>query len=118
MRTAIHNAIFEPSYIMQSTVELLTGIVSELLGRPDQVSLEAVENGNTVLFCLRVPAVHFSRVVGQHGQTAQSLRIIVRAAGLRHGLNFEFVLKRMAREKPLVSRVGLSTGPQSGRLRS
>ena len=77
-------------------------VVKELVDNPDQVHIERSEDNRGVLLELSVAPEDLGRVIGRHGATAQSLRSLLRALGVKNGARYnlkivdtEYVLKRL-----------------------
>lgn len=66
--------------------ELLTYIAQHLVDDPDQVSVEAVMNGDTMTLQLRVAQEDMGKVIGRQGRIAKEIRTLVKAAGLRENM--------------------------------
>lgn len=62
-------------------VQLVTSIARSLVDSPDAISVTAIEDDNSVLLRLSLPATELSRVIGRQGRTARSLRTVLNAAG-------------------------------------
>lgn len=63
--------------------ELLTYIVANLVTVPDAISVEQKENGDEIIFELRVAAEDMGRIIGRHGRIAKEIRTLMKAAGNR-----------------------------------
>ena len=64
--------------------ELLEQLVRALVDRPDQVRIEEfTEDDGTVVFELSVAPEDYGKVIGRGGRTAQAIRAVVKAAGVR-----------------------------------
>ncbi len=64
--------------------ELLEHLVRALVDRPDQVRIEEfTEDDGTVVFELSVAPEDYGKVIGRGGRTAQAIRAVVKAAGVR-----------------------------------
>ncbi len=64
--------------------ELLEHLVWPLVDRPDQVRVEEfTEDDGTVVFELSVASEDYGKVIGRGGRTAQAIRAVVKAAGVR-----------------------------------
>lgn len=63
--------------------ELLTYIVANLVTVPDAISVEQKENGDEIIFELRVDAEDMGRIIGRHGRIAKEIRTLMKAAGNR-----------------------------------
>lgn len=65
--------------------ELVEAIAKALVDNPDQVQVRAVEGEQVTVFELRVHPSDLGKVIGRQGRTAQSIRIILGAAGMKLG---------------------------------
>ena len=63
-------------------------VVKELVDNPDQVSITRTEDSRGVLLELTVAPEDLGRVIGRHGATAQSLRTLLRALGVKNGTRY------------------------------
>lgn len=63
-------------------------VVKELVDNPDQVSITRTEDSRGVLLELTVASEDLGRVIGRHGATAQSLRTLLRALGVKNGSRY------------------------------
>ena len=63
-------------------------VVKELVDNPDQVHIERSEDSRGVLLQLSVAPEDLGRVIGRHGATAQSLRSLLRALGVKNGAHY------------------------------
>ena len=73
---------------------LLQHVVSSIVERPDEVEIEASEDGDeTIRFDVRVGDGDMGRVIGKRGRTAHAIRALVRAAAAKDGasVDVEFV---------------------------
>jgi predicted RNA-binding protein YlqC (UPF0109 family) len=59
--------------------DLISDIVKALVDQPDQVSIDEVEAGHTIMLELSVAKSDLGKVIGKQGRHAQALRIIVGA---------------------------------------
>ncbi len=60
--------------------DLISEIVKALVDQPDQVSVNEVEGGHTVVLELRVAKSDMGKVIGKQGRHAQAIRTILSAA--------------------------------------
>lgn len=63
-------------------------VVKELVDNPDQVGITRAEDSRGVLLELTVAPEDLGRVIGRHGATAQSLRTLLRALGVKNGSRY------------------------------
>lgn len=65
-------------------MELLAYLVRGLVDEPDEVSVEQFEEDDgTLVLELCVAQDDYGKVIGRGGRTAQALRTVIRAAGVR-----------------------------------
>ena len=60
--------------------DLISDIVKALVDQPDQVSVNEVEGGHTVVLELSVAKSDMGKVIGKQGRNAQAIRTILNAA--------------------------------------
>jgi predicted RNA-binding protein YlqC (UPF0109 family) len=60
--------------------DLISDIVKALVDQPDQVSVNEVEGGHTVVLELNVAKSDMGKVIGKQGRNAQAIRTILSAA--------------------------------------
>jgi predicted RNA-binding protein YlqC (UPF0109 family) len=60
--------------------DLISDIVKALVDQPDQVSVNEVEGGHTVVLELSVAKSDMGKVIGKRGRKALALRTILSAA--------------------------------------
>lgn len=65
---------------------MLSYLVGSLVEHPEEVRIEAVENGNAVVLQLRVAQSDMGKVIGRQGRIAKELRALVKAMGQRDDL--------------------------------
>jgi predicted RNA-binding protein YlqC (UPF0109 family) len=70
-----------------SVKEVLEYIAKNLVDEPDAVRVTEVENGDTVALKLAVADDDVGKVIGRRGRTARAIRDMVRAAGVKAGVN-------------------------------
>jgi predicted RNA-binding protein YlqC (UPF0109 family) len=63
--------------------ELVEAIAKALVDNPDQVQVRAIEGEQVTLFELRVHASDLGKVIGRQGRTAQAIRTILSAVGMK-----------------------------------
>ncbi len=63
--------------------ELIEQIAKALVDNPDEVVVRAVEGEQTTVLELRVAQSDLGKVIGKQGRTAQSIRTILSAAGMK-----------------------------------
>lgn len=64
--------------------DLISDIVRAMVDQPDQVSINEVEAGHTIMFELKVAQSDMGKVIGKQGRNAQAIRTILSAAAGKH----------------------------------
>ncbi len=65
--------------------EFIETIVKALVDNPDAVDLNEIQGERTTVYELRVGDGDLGKVIGKHGQTAKSIRIIISAISAKQG---------------------------------
>jgi predicted RNA-binding protein YlqC (UPF0109 family) len=65
--------------------ELLENIVKHIVDNPDEVKITEIEGEAVCIYELRVSAGDFGKVIGKHGQNANSIRTILNAVAAKGG---------------------------------
>ena len=60
--------------------ELICHIAQALVDNPEQVEVNDVEGGQTLILELRVAKEDMGKIIGKHGRTAQAIRTLLSAA--------------------------------------
>ncbi len=60
-------------------------IVQHIVDKPDEVVVHELDGERTIVFELRVGKGDMGKIIGKHGQTAKSLRILLAAASAKLG---------------------------------
>jgi uncharacterized protein len=63
--------------------ELVEAIAKALVDNPDQVQVRAIEGEQVTVFELRVHPSDLGKVIGRQGRTANAIRTILSAAGMK-----------------------------------
>ncbi len=63
--------------------ELLEMIAKALVDHPEEVEVRSVEGQHAIVLELRVHPEDLGKVIGRHGRTAEALRTIFGAAGMK-----------------------------------
>jgi len=63
--------------------ELVEAIAKALVDNPDQVQVRAIEGEQVTVFELRVHPSDLGKVIGRHGRTANAIRTILTAMGMK-----------------------------------
>ena len=79
--------------------EFIEFIIKHLVDKPDEVQVNEIVGKKTVVFELRVGKGDIGKVIGRHGQTARSLRILLSAAGAKQGKRSVFEILEDETEK-------------------
>ena len=66
--------------------DLLDYLVRELVDEPDAVRIEEASDDRGVVFTLRVGPGDMGKVIGRGGRTARAIRTVMKAAGMRAGI--------------------------------
>jgi len=59
--------------------EFIEYMVKHLVDKPDEVRVSEIVGERTIVYELKVAAGELGKVIGKHGQTARSIRILVAA---------------------------------------
>lgn len=65
--------------------ELIEYIAKQLVDKPEEVEVREVEGERITVYELRVGNGDLGKVIGKHGQTAKSIRILLNAAAAKMG---------------------------------
>lgn len=71
----------ETSY--EQVRELLKFIAESIVDKPDEVSVDEVEENGTKIFKLHVAEGDMGKVIGRQGKIAKAIRTVVKAAAIR-----------------------------------
>ncbi|MGM9638063.1 MAG: KH domain-containing protein [Butyricicoccaceae bacterium] len=63
--------------------DILSYIVENLVEDPSAISIEAVEQDDTITFQLKVAESDMGKVIGRQGRIAKEIRTILKSAGLK-----------------------------------
>jgi hypothetical protein len=63
--------------------ELVNQIARSLVDRPQDVLVNAVESGHSMVLELHVAKEDLGKIIGKKGRTAQALRVLIGAAGAK-----------------------------------
>jgi len=66
--------------------ELLEYLARQLVENPDAVEVTEIEDDRGLLLRLRVDPDDMGKVIGKGGRTARAIRTVVKAAGIRAGV--------------------------------
>lgn len=67
--------------------EVLEFLARSIVGDPDAVVVDEVQNGSTVRLRLSVAPEDVGKVIGKGGRTVRAIRDVVRAAATREGVS-------------------------------
>lgn len=65
--------------------EFIEYIVKQLVDKPEQVEVTEIVGERTIVCELRVGKGDIGKVIGKHGQTARSIRMLLAAASAKSG---------------------------------
>ena len=68
---------------------LIEQIAKSLVDAPDEVSVEAVDEGDTTVLELQVAPGDVGKVIGKQGRTARAFRALLGAVGVKSDHRFE-----------------------------
>jgi len=63
--------------------ELVTQIVQALVDRPQEVRVNTIHGGHTMVLELRVAKDDIGKVIGRQGRTAQAMRTLIAAVSAK-----------------------------------
>ena len=66
--------------------ELLEAIAKSLVDYPDEVVVNEIEEGNTVILELKVAKEDMGKVIGKQGRIAKAIRTVVKAAAIKENV--------------------------------
>jgi len=64
-------------------IELVSNLAKALVDKPEDVSVEAVDDITSTMLRLRVAPTDLGKVIGKQGRTARSIRTILAAASMK-----------------------------------
>jgi uncharacterized protein len=70
-------------WVRRAMKELIEQIATALVDNPEQISVRPIEGEQTTVFELRVAQSDLGKVIGKQGRTANSIRTIISAAGMK-----------------------------------
>lgn len=74
---------------MPEPADSLEELVRRMVDRPEDVELEAVEDGDTTVFELRLDSGDLGKVIGRQGRTAAAIRTLLDARGAIDGRRYD-----------------------------
>ena len=77
-------------------------IVKNLVEKPENVKVERTIDEKGVLLTLTVDAEDLGRVIGRRGATAQSLRALLRALGVKNDARYTLKIEDASENSPVV----------------
>jgi len=73
--------------------ELLEMMARALVDSPDEVSIEEVDEGETLTFKITVAEPDMGKIIGKEGKVANAIRAIIKAAAIRLRLEKKVLVK-------------------------
>jgi len=67
---------------MKNFIEFL---IKHLVDNPEQIKVNEIKGGSTVILELHVAPSDIGKIIGKHGQTANSLRTLLGAVSAKNG---------------------------------
>ncbi len=64
---------------------LVRSIITPLVDFPEQVHVQRVDSGETIVLKVQVAPTDVGKVIGKDGRIANAIRTVVRSAGSREG---------------------------------
>lgn len=64
-------------------IDLVSNLAKALVDKPEEVSVEAVDDATSTMLRLRVAPTDLGKVIGKQGRTARSIRTILAAASMK-----------------------------------
>ena len=65
--------------------EFIESVVKQLVDKPDEVNLEAVESDQTIIYELTVGDGDYGKVIGKRGRNISAIRTILFAINAKEG---------------------------------
>ncbi len=65
--------------------EFLEYIAKQLVDSPDAVQISEDEKDNKIIFKIKVAQPDIGKIIGKHGRTAQSIRVLLSAIAAKSG---------------------------------
>jgi len=65
--------------------EFLEFVVKHLVDHPENILIELEEKESNYIFKLKVAEGDIGKIIGRHGQTATSLRVLLKAVAAKEG---------------------------------
>jgi predicted RNA-binding protein YlqC (UPF0109 family) len=63
--------------------DLVAGLARALVDKPEEVSIETIQDGDGTLLRLHVAQSDVGKVIGKQGRTARSIRTVLSAASMK-----------------------------------
>ncbi len=73
--------------------ELIKFIAESIVDNPSEVSVNRVENNNSIIVELSVADDDMGKVIGKRGRIAKAIRTVVNAAAAKEGTNVKVDIK-------------------------
>jgi len=69
--------------LMPALRDLLNYLTRSLVEKPDQVDIKEIDEGDALVFEIRVAESDLGRIIGRQGRTAKALRTVMSAASAK-----------------------------------
>ena len=81
--------------VVASTQQLIFSVACALVDEPGSVEVVFDERDGLATVTLTVASVDLGKVIGKQGRTARSLRTILQAASMKHGVQFSLDIRAL-----------------------
>jgi len=78
--------------------DLVAGLARALVDKPEEVSIETIQDGDGTLLRLHVAQSDVGKVIGKQGRTARSIRTVLSAASMKLKRRFSLDIVEEPRE--------------------
>lgn len=66
-------------------IDLVSFIAKSIVDQPDEVSVNEIDGGSTVVFEIRVASSDMGKIIGKRGRVIHAIRSLVQAAATKQG---------------------------------
>lgn len=67
-------------------IDLVSFIAKSIVDQPDEVSVNEIDGGSTVVFEIRVASSDMGKIIGKRGRVIHAIRSLVQAAATKQGM--------------------------------